>query len=181
VAVRGHYGSARRCPTAHTRLPYASECLVSFFLGVLASGRRERLPVNIWLISPYGPIPGEGWRDDRFNIIGDVLAAAGHNVLWWTPNFSHHFKPFRSEGWDARLLSPRFRVRLVPTTPYSRNVGLGRLRYAAVFARRVYRRAFRRPAGRPLLSTVPATTTSPPARNCFGRRRSFVCPYSHDI
>lgn len=97
--------------------------------------------MNIWLISPYGPIPGEGWRDYRFKIVGDFLVEAGHDVLWWTPNFSHHFKRFRSEGWDDRLLSPRFRLRLVPTTPYSRNIGLGRLRYEALFAWRVYRRA----------------------------------------
>lgn len=105
-------------------------------------GWHKRLLMNIWLISAYGPIPGEGWRDYRVKVIGDFLTEAGHNVLWWTPNFSHHFKRFRSEGWDERLLSPRFRLRLVPTTPYSRNIGLARLRYEALFAWRVYRRAF---------------------------------------
>ena len=30
------------------------------------------------------------------NLSGRVLAENGHNVVWWTSNFSHHFKEFRT-------------------------------------------------------------------------------------
>lgn len=94
----------------------------------------------IWLFNPYGPIPGEGWRDYCFTILGKALAAAGHDVTWWTSNFSHHFKKFRSAGWKDLPVSERFVVRLVPTTSYRRNIGPGRVLRDAVFAWRAYRR-----------------------------------------
>jgi glycosyltransferase involved in cell wall biosynthesis/ribosomal protein S18 acetylase RimI-like enzyme len=99
--------------------------------------------MKIWLINPYGPIPGEGWRDYRFTVLGKVLAARGHDVIWWTANFSHHFKKYRSEGWKDVPVTKGFRIRLVPTTAYARNIGLGRLRYEAVFAGRTYHRGTR--------------------------------------
>jgi hypothetical protein len=39
---------------------------------------------DIWLFNPYGPIPGEAWRDYRFTMIAETLAAEGHHVIWWT-------------------------------------------------------------------------------------------------
>lgn len=99
--------------------------------------------MNIWLINPYGPIPGEGWRDYRFKMIGETLAQYGHQVMWWTANFSHHFKRFRSKGWNDLEVSPNFRIRLVPTTGYQKHMGLGRIRFELLFAWRVYHRAMK--------------------------------------
>lgn len=92
----------------------------------------------IWLINPYGPIPGENWRDYRFTVMADTLSNAGHKVVWWTSNFSHHFKNFRSTGWCDVQVHERFVVRLVPTPGYSRNVGIGRIIRDIVFATRAY-------------------------------------------
>jgi glycosyltransferase involved in cell wall biosynthesis len=97
--------------------------------------------MNVWLVGAYGPIPGEGWRDYRTKVIGDFLADAGHEIVWWTPNFSHHFKRFRSTGWEDRVLRSGFRLRLVPTVAYSSNIGFARLCYETVFAWRMYHRA----------------------------------------
>ena len=97
--------------------------------------------MKIWLINPYGPIPSEGWRHYRFTMIGEALAREGHIVTWWTANFSHHFKCFRSAGWQDVPVCDGFRVRLVPTTPYRTNIGTGRLRFEAHFVRNVRRGA----------------------------------------
>jgi glycosyltransferase involved in cell wall biosynthesis len=97
--------------------------------------------MNIWLLNPYGPIPGEGWRDYRFTMLGTELAKRGHSVTWWTANFSHHFKRFRSETWRDVAVAHGFQIRLVPTTSYSKNISLGRVRFEATYAWRVYRRA----------------------------------------
>lgn len=99
------------------------------------------MPSSIWLINPYGPIPSEGWRDYRFTLLGKELAARGHDVLWWTANFSHHFKRFRSPGWHDIEVCPHFQIQLAPTTGYDRNIGLGRVRFETVYAANVYRRA----------------------------------------
>jgi glycosyltransferase involved in cell wall biosynthesis len=102
--------------------------------------------MKIWLINPYGPVPSESWRDYCYTMMGQALAAAGHDVIWWTSNFSHHFKKFRSSGWEDVPAGDRFTVRLVPTTGYQKNVGLGRIWRDMVFAFRTYRRGKSLPA-----------------------------------
>lgn len=101
--------------------------------------------MKIWLINPYGPIPGEGWRDYSFTMFGKTLAAAGHHVTWWTSNFSHHFKTYRSRGWEDRQVSPNFTIRLVPTSSYRKNIGLGRITRDIVFAVRTTSRGKKEP------------------------------------
>ncbi|MBJ6801941.1 glycosyltransferase family 4 protein [Geomonas propionica] len=102
--------------------------------------------MQIWLINPYGPIPSESWRDYCFTMMADALAAAGHEVVWWTSNFSHHFKKFRSEGWQDVEVRPGVVLRLVPTTSYRKNIGLGRAVRDLVFGVRAYRRGRELPA-----------------------------------
>jgi glycosyltransferase involved in cell wall biosynthesis len=97
--------------------------------------------MDIWLINPYGPVPSEGWRDYRFVLIGKELARAGHNVTWWTANFSHHFKRFRSSSWMEIPIVPGFRIQLVPTVGYKRNISVGRLRFHSRFCRNLWARA----------------------------------------
>ena len=94
--------------------------------------------MNIWLINPYGPIPSEAWRTYCFPLIAEVLTADGHEVTWWTSNFAHHFKKFRSDSWQDVEAWKGFRIRLVPTTGYRKNIGPGRLFRDAVFALRTY-------------------------------------------
>ena len=134
--------------------------------------------MRIWLISAYGPIPGEGWRDYRYTIMGEVLAAAGHDVVWWTPNFSHHFKRFRSQGWEDRQLGTGFRLRLVPAAAYSGNISLGRLRYELLFAWNTYHRALGE--ARPDCIVV----TDPPqvvGRSAIVLARRFGCRLVFDV
>jgi glycosyltransferase involved in cell wall biosynthesis len=97
--------------------------------------------MKIWLVNPYGPIPGEGWRDYRFTLLGRTLAAQGHEVIWWTANFAHHFKRYRSNGWKDCVDRSGFTIRLVPTHGYTRNIGLGRVIFELLFAWRVYNHA----------------------------------------
>jgi glycosyltransferase involved in cell wall biosynthesis len=88
--------------------------------------------VRVWLINPYGPLPGQGWRDYRFTYAARAFAARGHEVTWWTAAFDHHTKRFReSPGRDT------FSIALVPTPAYRRNIGLGRLRFERLFAKRM--------------------------------------------
>ncbi len=97
--------------------------------------------MNIWLLNPYGPIPGEGWRDYRFTLSGRELARRGHTVTWWTANFSHHFKRYRFEGWQDVNAAPGFTIRLVPTTSYTQNISLARVRFEVNYAWHIHQRA----------------------------------------
>ncbi len=123
-------------------------------IGSMAASR----PLKIWLINPYGPLPTEGWREYRFVLLGDALAAAGHDVLWWTANFSHHFKRYRSTGWEDQQRSASFRIRLVPTSSYQRNMSPRRLLFEARFAHAVRQRASRESAPDLIVAADPPQT-----------------------
>jgi glycosyltransferase involved in cell wall biosynthesis len=97
--------------------------------------------VKVWLLNPYGQLPGEGWRDYRFTMIMRALADRGHDVTWWTAGFDHHTKTMRATTWDTRPVSDHAAIRLVPTPGYRKNVSLRRLWFETVFAWRVLRDA----------------------------------------
>lgn len=88
---------------------------------------------TIWLVNPYGPIEGENWREYSFNQFGKYLSKRGYKVVWWTASFSHHFKKQRSAGWKDILVNENFIIRLVPTTSYKKNFGIGRMLKDFVF------------------------------------------------
>ncbi|AQX83652.1 glycosyltransferase family 4 protein [Elizabethkingia bruuniana] len=96
--------------------------------------------MNIILINPYGPIPipEEKWREYRFTIIGNYLSSLGHNVIWYTSSFSHHFKKQRSAGWKDIFINDNFKIRLVPTPGYDKNISFGRFFRDIIFSYKVY-------------------------------------------
>lgn len=86
--------------------------------------------MRVWLINPYGPLPGEGWRDYRFTYAARALAARGHEVTWWTAAFDHHTKRFREHDWRGD-----FSIKLIPTPAYERNISLRRLWFERRFGK----------------------------------------------
>jgi glycosyltransferase involved in cell wall biosynthesis len=99
--------------------------------------------MKIWLLNPYGPLPGEAWRETRYAMLGRVLARHGHDVTWWTAGFCHHSKTLRTQLPKDIPVEPGFTIRLVPAPSYRRHVGLARLRFELLFALRVLRAAAR--------------------------------------
>lgn len=95
--------------------------------------------MKIWLINPYGPIPTEAWRIYCYPLIANALREEGHEVIWWTSNFAHHFKKWRSDGWKDLSITEGFTIRLVPTTGYKKNISFGRFFRDAIFAFKVYK------------------------------------------
>lgn len=90
---------------------------------------------TIWLVNPYGPIEGENWRNYSFNQFGKFLSNNGYNVIWWTSNFAHHFKKFRSESWADITVNENYIIRLVPTSSYQKNNSIGRLKKDIIFGK----------------------------------------------
>lgn len=97
--------------------------------------------MKIWLINAYGPIPinQENWREYRSTITGNYLSSLGHEVVWYTSSFSHHFKKQRSKTWKDLHINSRFIIRLVPTPGYKKNVSIGRYLKDVIFSLKVYR------------------------------------------
>ena len=81
--------------------------------------------MRVWIINPFDNLPLEGYRPMRFWLMAEAFAAAGHEVVYWTADFSHANKVPR------QLLSgaptPPFRVVQVHEPSYTRNVSVRRM------------------------------------------------------
>ena len=88
--------------------------------------------MNVWIQNPFDNLPLEGYRKQRFWLMAEAFVRAGHRVVLWTSDFNHMTKAKRlcsngqTDGIDLRL---------IPTRPYRRNVGLERLGSHRAYAR----------------------------------------------
>jgi glycosyltransferase involved in cell wall biosynthesis len=97
--------------------------------------------VLVWIVNPYGTLPGEGWSDYRSTFLARALVRSGHTVVWWLSNFEHRSKRQRAADWEDRTIEPGFTARIVPSTTYSRHISVARIRYEEGFARNLAERA----------------------------------------
>jgi glycosyltransferase involved in cell wall biosynthesis len=91
-------------------------------------------PLTIWLVNPFDDVPGEGLPPLRYWTLARILASRGHDVTWWTADWSHRRKARRTVDPGIRE-DEGFAVRLLSVRPYARNVSLARLRSHADFGR----------------------------------------------
>ena len=121
--------------------------------------------LSVWIESPFDSLPVEGFRKQRYWLMAEAFVRAGHDVVYWTSDFSHATKAPRRLV-DASAAGS-FSLRLLKTPPYRRNVGLARVRshraYAHEWARAATDAAARE--GRPDLIVVsaPPLATGPVA------------------
>ena len=91
--------------------------------------------MTVWIVNPFDNLPLEGYRPQRYWLMAQAFAAAGHNVVYWTSDFSHANKAPRrvddlvkeSSG-CCSVRAAAVTVKLVPTPPYAKNVSLARVR-----------------------------------------------------
>ena len=51
--------------------------------------------MNIWIINPFDNLPLEGFRPQRYWLMSQAFAAAGHDVTLFTTDFNHTTKKRR--------------------------------------------------------------------------------------
>lgn len=111
--------------------------------------------MTVWIQNPFDNLPCEGYRKQRFYLMAEAFAAAGHRVVLWTSDFSHANKAKRV----LSSLPTAFGLRLVPTPPYNRNVSLARVRSHRAFAR-AWKRLAREETEKPALIVASMPTLS---------------------
>ena len=94
--------------------------------------------MKVWLINPFDNIPMEGYRPQRYWLMGRAFRRAGHEVVYWTSDFSHATKRKRELVASA---DDDIAVEMLETQPYPRNVCLSRIRSHRRLAREWTRRA----------------------------------------
>lgn len=88
---------------------------------------------TIWIVYPYGNIVDEDCREMRYVMFGKELAKNGYNVVWWTANFNHVTKEFRSIGYKTIRVCECFNIILIPTKAYTKNISIGRVIFEKKF------------------------------------------------
>ncbi|SFG62172.1 glycosyltransferase [Pedobacter insulae] len=93
--------------------------------------------MKVWIINPYGNIPGEGWRTYRTTLIADAFAAKGHEVISWVSNIQHRSKAKRAEGWKDVVVNPNYLIKIVPSTSYEGHISVARIKYERNYAKNI--------------------------------------------
>lgn len=94
--------------------------------------------MKVWLINPFDNIPMEGYRPQRYWLMGRAFRRAGHEVVYWTSDFSHATKRKREL---VASIDDDIAVEMLETKPYPRNVCLSRILSHRRLAREWARRA----------------------------------------
>lgn len=81
--------------------------------------------MNVWIVNPFDNLPMEGYRPMRFWLMSEAFRKAGHNVVYWTSDFSHANK--KKRVLDSGVEAP-FDIKILETQPYFKNVSLRRLK-----------------------------------------------------
>jgi glycosyltransferase involved in cell wall biosynthesis len=96
--------------------------------------------LTVWLCNPFDDIPGEDLPPMRYWSLARALAARGHDVTWWTADWSHRRKARRTVPTETRA-TDGFGLELVPVRAYARNVSLARIASHRDFGRNLERQA----------------------------------------
>jgi len=132
--------------------------------------------MNVWIANPFDNLPPEGARPQRYWLMARAFARAGHAVTLWSSDFSHARKAPRAHADGARWEGDGFRLVLVPTPPYPRNVCLRRILSHRAFARNLRRLAELEPHRPDLViaSLPPLASAAALAAFCRARGIAFV-------
>ena len=87
--------------------------------------------MNVWIINPFDNLPVEGYRPQRYWLMSEAFARAGHRVTYWTQNWSHARKDERrlTAGRPLEDISASlsFTLKFVRVPGYRRNICLKRI------------------------------------------------------
>ena len=81
--------------------------------------------MTVWIQNPFDNLPSEGYRKQRYWLMAEAFVRAGHEIVYWTSDFSHAKKKCR--GLEGLGGLGGFEVRLIQTRPYLKNVSLARI------------------------------------------------------
>ena len=119
--------------------------------------------MRVWLINPFDNLPTEGYRPQRYWLMARAFVANGHEVTYWTSDFSHATKKMRVL---VHEVNAGFAVRMVPTQKYPTNVCLKRV----ASHRRLARDWFALASGESVTPDV-VIASMPPLGLCDAARR----------
>ena len=88
--------------------------------------------MKVWIENPFDSLPVEGYRKQRYWMMAEAFVRAGHEVVYWTSDFSHAKK--LSRGLESKSYAG-FELKFIKTLPYRKNVSWARVRSHRAYAR----------------------------------------------
>ena len=84
--------------------------------------------MKVWLLQRSEPTPhdDENWRAFRTGIMAKLLSDAGHEVLWWTSDFSHFSHRHRYGKNIQVIVTQRYNIQYLETRGYKKNISFRR-------------------------------------------------------
>mgnify|MGYP002717411460 FL=1 len=94
--------------------------------------------MNIWIVSDGEPLPTDNnnVRLRRMGNLTRILDQQGHKVIWFSSNFDHYNKNFRSKEDEVKNLYNRSKLLLLSTKGYKKNVSLARFMHFKAFGKK---------------------------------------------
>ena len=134
--------------------------------------------MTVWIENPFDNLPAEGFRPQRYWLMAEAFARAGHDVTLWTSDFSHAKKAPRVL---SKVEAP-FRLKLIKTPPYSGNVSFKRIASHRAYAANwlVDARAEAKESGKPdvIIISMPPLSTADAA---LAMKREFGAKIVVDV
>ena len=130
--------------------------------------------MRVWLIQTGEPLPidGEAPRLLRTGIMARALAERGHDVTWWCSTFNHWTKTHRYPSSTTVDINDRYRLRLLESPGYRRNVSLGRIIDHRILANNFEAEIRRQPRPDVILCSFPTIEMAEIAAD-FGREHGI--------
>lgn len=116
------------------------------------------------------PTDGAHVRLLRTGTLASILVARGHEVVWWTSTFDHARKRARFNADTLIDISNRFRINLLHSVPYRKNVSVSRIVNHCGVARKFLRLAGSDPKPDLILCSLPTLELSSAATE-YGKER----------
>lgn len=116
----------------------------------------------VWLVTVGEPLPTDG-ADDRLlraGILANMLVERGHKVVWWSSTFDHVRKVHRFQEDTFIDINGLFRIILLHSTAYKKNVSISRILNHYGIARKFTRLAQREAIPDVILCSLPTLELS---------------------
>ncbi|OPY63599.1 MAG: Alpha-D-kanosaminyltransferase [Pelotomaculum sp. PtaU1.Bin065] len=111
--------------------------------------------VSLLTIGEPLPMDGHNIRLHRAGMFAEFLASKGHQVVWWSSTFDHVNKKNRFARDTTINVSDRYRIRLLHSVAYKKNVSLRRILNHRGVAGKFARLAETEPPPDIILSSLP--------------------------
>ena len=126
--------------------------------------------MRVWIENPFDNLPTEGFRPQRYWLMAEAFARAGHDAVLWTADFNHTTKARRVHLSDAQH---SFALEFVHEPPYASNVSFRRMychwRYAREWERRAAQVAQAHGAPDVIVASSPPLSAAAAARRLARR------------